>query len=82
MNELMNDGGDCRTAPATPGLLENTGSLSPFLAHAAASWNHKNNVGFWSSSPVCERSFLWAGSGSEIDNWLLTLPTCHQESEN
>ena len=24
MNELMNDGGDCRTAPATPGLLKNT----------------------------------------------------------
>ena len=21
MNELINDGGDCRTAPATPGLL-------------------------------------------------------------
>ena len=21
MNESMNDGGDCRTAPATPGLL-------------------------------------------------------------
>ena len=23
MNELMSDGGDCRTAPATPGLLIN-----------------------------------------------------------
>ena len=22
MNRLMNDGGDCRTAPATPGLLK------------------------------------------------------------
>ena len=22
MNKLMNDGGDCRTAPATPGLLK------------------------------------------------------------
>ena len=25
VNELINDGGDCRTAPATPGLLKSIG---------------------------------------------------------
>ena len=27
MNQLTNHGGDCRTAPATPGLLTNIGCL-------------------------------------------------------
>ena len=30
MNELMRDGGDCRTAPATPGLLKKAGISNMF----------------------------------------------------
>ena len=37
INELINDGGNCRTAPATPGLLIKTLDCEKL-------WGHTNNV--------------------------------------
>ena len=34
MNELINDRGDCRTAPATPGLLNS------FTMHITTEWSN------------------------------------------
>ena len=42
VNESMNDGGDCRTAPATPGLLNTVGLKKTILTKPPGTPSTKN----------------------------------------
>ena len=40
MNELISDGGDCRTGPATPGLLISLDNWVPYAYLGVQDWDH------------------------------------------
>ena len=71
MNELINYGGDCRTAPATPGLLN-------ILKKQYYNGNHKKNQGvyflqLWLSHLATQGPGLSSSSGQATEARLVRL---------
>ena len=80
MNQSISDGGDCRTAPATPGLLKILSpSMVPFMGSVKQDYQppHVTNLK-WS---VIILSLVWRLLGGHIPHWSHQYPSLIEQGK-